>query len=435
MMGDNALKERNVKLDVEPLDALVDEPVHITLSGLNAGQVVMLSARTYDMREQVWASSATFVADNRGVVDISAQAPKAGSYRQVDPMGLFWSMRPMGKRASTFFTTGALKPVIITLSAVVNGREVAAAHLTRRFATEDVIHMHVREQGLVGVFCYPARSGPVPALIVLPGSDGHVCENQAALLASRGFAALALAYFGTEGLPKNLVNIPLEYFGTALQWLQARTEVDGERMGAIGLSRGGELVLLLGATFPAIKAVVACSPSGLVQAGLDRRRFASPAWTYRGKPLQHVKVRFTPVLSFKLMWQSFKAQSFPMRDIFLTTLKDYEHLEAATIPVENTQGPILLISGGDDKMWPASIFAERVMQRLREQHHPFVDRHLCYKGAGHFVSFPYGYPYLPPCIKQVQGLAVGGTLEATAASVRDSWQEILVFFRRSFGSR
>ncbi len=42
-------------------------------------------------------------------------------------------------------------------------------------------------------------------------------EHAAALLASHGYAALALAYFGVEDVPKDLINIPLEYFGTALR--------------------------------------------------------------------------------------------------------------------------------------------------------------------------------------------------------------------------
>ncbi len=433
MMND-MLKEHQVKLDVTPVDALVDEPVVICLSGLAANQTVKLWARACDIHDESWVSSATFVADDNGAIDVTTQAPKNGNYRNADAMGLFWSMRPVKKKASTFFSTGALKPVAIDMIAEVDGKGVAGAHLIRRFAAGDVVHERVQEQGLVGVFCYRARSTPLPAIIVLPGSDGQICENQAALLASSGFAALALAYFGTEGLPKDLVHIPLEYFETTIQWLQARSEVNSEKIGVIGLSRGGELVLLLGAMFPAIKAVVACSPCGLVQAGIDRGSWASysrSAWTYRGNPLQQVVVKFPPLLSFKLMWQSFREQSFPMRDMFLTTLNDRKHLEEATIPVEKTQGPILLISGDDDKMWPSTIFAERVMQRLYDQQHPFPDQHLHYEGAGHFVSFPYGYPYLPPCVKQIGGLTVGGTVEDTAASVMDSWPKILAFFQQS----
>lgn len=427
------IRKIEVSLEVMPLDALVDEPVVIRLSGLPPGQMVKLSARTRDNGQHLWASTATFVVQSNGEINVSTQQPVEGNYRLVDPMGLFWSMQPLDQKPPAIFMNGEPIPVEIDLTAEIEGVDVATAHLTRRFAAEDVVSIPVQEQGLVGIFSYPAHAGPAPAIIILSGSDGRIRANQAALLASHGFATLTLAYFGAEGLPKNLVHIPLEYFETAINWLQAQSVVQGDKIGVIGLSRGGELVLLLGATFPAIKAVVACSPSGLVQAGIDGRNYSRSAWTYRGKPLQQAVVRFTPLLWSKLMWQYIRARAFPMRDMFRTTLKDHKHLAEATIPVENIQGPILLISGDDDQMWPSTLFSELIMQRLADQQHPYADRHLHYPGAGHFVSFPYGYPFLPPAVKRVQGLALGGTIEDTAASVADSWPKILAFFEQMRG--
>lgn len=419
-----------VHLDVTPLQALVDEPVTISLSGLTPGQTITLWAHARDTSGKEWMSSASFAADEKGAINLASKPPIAGSYRQVDPMGLFWSMRPISKKFPALFLAEPRKPVEIELIAEIDGAAVGGVRLQRRFAADGVLGEPVQEQGLVGAFYHPAGSGPYPAVIVLGGSDGNIRENQAALLASYGYAALALRYFGAEGLPKSLVHIPLEYFETAIHWLQAQSVVNGDKIGVIGLSRGGELALLLGATFPAIKAVVACSPSGLVQAGIERG-YARSAWTYHGKPFQQAVVRWTPFLWFKLMWQCMRQQAFPMRDMFLTTLKDRKHLDEAAIHVEKIQGPILLISGDDDRMFPSTLFSALIMQRLAEHHHPHADQHLHYQGAGHFVSFPYGYPYLPPFVKRVQGLAVGGTVEDTAASVADSWPKILAFFEGS----
>ncbi|MDQ2904471.1 MAG: acyl-CoA thioesterase/BAAT N-terminal domain-containing protein [Chloroflexota bacterium] len=422
-----------VQLDVTPLDALVDEPVTIRVTGLIPGQRVTLRALARDSYDKRWASRAAFVAESSGEIDLATQPPLAGSYHKVDPMGLFWSMQPVDQKPPLPFMTQGLTAVEIDLIVEIEGTAVAVTRLKRRFSSADVVSVPVREQGLVRVFSHPARPGPSPAVIILSGSDGQIRENQARLLASHGFAALTLAYFGAEGLPKNLVHIPLEYFETAIHWLQTQSAVDGDKIGVIGLSRGGELVLLLGATFPAIKAVVACSPSGLVQAGLDGNSNARSAWTHHGKPLQQAVIRLTPLLALKLIWQIFRARAFPLRTMFLTTLKDREHLAEATIPVENIQGPILLISGDDDQMWPSTPFSALVMQRLAEHHHPYPDQHLHYQGAGHFVSFPYGYPFLPPFVKRAQRFAVGGTVEDTAASVADSWPRILAFFKQHLG--
>ena len=52
-----------------------------------------------------------------------------------------------------------------------------------------------------------------PAVIVVGGSDGgDLYTFVAALLAAHGMTALSLAYFGLDDLPKDLIEIPVEYF-------------------------------------------------------------------------------------------------------------------------------------------------------------------------------------------------------------------------------
>jgi len=103
---------------------------------------------------------------------------------------------------------------------------------------------------LVGALFLPSASAPCPAVIVLGGAGGGLSEGGAETLASEGFAALALAYFGIDRLPHELLEIPLEYFEKAIAWLRAQPGVDAERVAVVGNSKGGELALLLGATYP-----------------------------------------------------------------------------------------------------------------------------------------------------------------------------------------
>ena len=59
---------------------------------------------------------------------------------------------------------------------------------------------------------YPSiGSGPFPGVIDMFGTGGGLMQFRAALLASRGFVALSLAYFNYEDLPSNL-DLTLEYF-------------------------------------------------------------------------------------------------------------------------------------------------------------------------------------------------------------------------------
>jgi dienelactone hydrolase len=273
--------------------------------------------------------------------------------------------------------------------------------------------------------------------MLLNGSDGGMHEQSAALLASRGYAALALAYFGVENCPTYLVNIPLEYFEHALTWLQAQESIDSNCLGVIGFSRGGELALLLGATFPALKAVVAGAPSGLVHSGMkNSRAVAESAWSYQGKAVPYISVKYSPeaMTSFFLNGKQLK----PLRLLgsFLPELeeaaKGSEMAERATIPVEKINGPLLLISGQDDQLWPSAQYCELIIKRLRQHNYPYLYSHLSYQEAGHFVCFPYGLPSLPPWIERSRNLHIhfGGTPKANAHATSDSWGKILQFLEK-----
>ena len=110
----------------------------------------------------------------------------------------------------------------------------------------------VREHGLVGTLYLPpgAAPGSHPAVLILNGSGGGINEPRAALYASRGYAAFALAYFKAPGLSDYISNTPLEYFQSGLRWLRDKVRPKHDFVAVSGQSRGGELVLLLGATFP-----------------------------------------------------------------------------------------------------------------------------------------------------------------------------------------
>src|SRR5918999_3317438 len=125
-----------------------------------------------------------------------------------------------------------------------------------------VVRKPVREEGLVGTLFLPDASAPRAAVLALGGAGGGLSEGAAETLAGEGFAALALAYFGLDGLPRELVEIPLEYFEGAIAWLGGHPEVDAGRVAVVGNSKGGELALLLGATYPReVGAVVGYAPS------------------------------------------------------------------------------------------------------------------------------------------------------------------------------
>jgi hypothetical protein len=105
-----------------------------------------------------------------------------------------------------------------------------------------------------------------------------------------GYRALALGYFGLPSLPDYITRTPLEYFERTLAWARRNLEPANGFIAFCGASRGAEVGLLLGATFPEmINAVIGYAPSvftnGALSAGRPGEDRHTPCWTYRGQDL------------------------------------------------------------------------------------------------------------------------------------------------------
>ncbi len=84
-------------------------------------------------------------------------------------------------------------------------------------------------------------------------------------------------------LPPNLEHIEINYFESAIQWLQLHSDVKKEGIVIIGQSRGGELALILGTLLKQIKAIVAYAPSSIITGGFPYPN--QPAWKYKNHVL------------------------------------------------------------------------------------------------------------------------------------------------------
>jgi dienelactone hydrolase len=413
LIASTGLGQQTARLTITPADVLMDERLHITLDGLDPGQDVTVRV---DGNRGQWRSSGEFRADDRGRVDIA------------DPMRLVWSATGERAPAGPVPATVASQPW--TFSAETGGRVIATQTIARRPVAEGVRAVPVRERGLAAIAYYPPGAGPHPAMIVLPGSAGGLprAGGPAGGLASRGYVVLGVGYFNAEGLPPLLQNIPLEYFATAVEWLKSQPSVDATRIGVMGTSRGGELALLLGATYPAaFRVVVANVPSNVVWPGLSDDS-ETPAWTLNGKPLVSVPSHFTAA-----------DRDLPGRERFSRRLKDTESVARAEIAVERIGGPLLLFSGKDDQLWPSDLFCTRAVARLQAHGFTHPVEHYSYEDAGHMIT----RPFVPTSdVRQVRVHPVskrpnmaGGTPEGQARANEQSWERLLAFLDKYLKTR
>ncbi|EJN06627.1 acyl-CoA thioesterase/bile acid-CoA:amino acid N-acyltransferase family protein [Herbaspirillum sp. YR522] len=429
------------ELLVTPASALVDRPRRIGLSGFTPRAQVLLRSTLAHPDGSRWESAATFAADAQGRVDLARQAPLRGDWQLPDASAPLWSLRRLSAPASPALSEG-LAPLTVTLHAADQAGRQATAQLELLFVAPGVTRREVVEDGLAGALFTPAGPGPHPLVLVLAGSGGGLHEQRAALYAAHGYAALALGYFKTPGRPDHIGDMPLEYFETALRWARRTLAPRHDFVAVSGVSRGGELALLLGATYPhLVSAVIAYVPSaylhGTLRAGRPDQARDATVWTLAGQGLPNAW-KDNPHAD----WTRFDhpAQAgLPIRQAaaFQSVMGDVERLAAARIAVERIRAPVLLVSGTDDGFWPSTQYAEQVVDTLQARSHAWPVEHVVGVGAGHAI----GVPQLPATLiakpHPVSGVVLdgGGTAAANALASERSWRRVLGFLARAAGAR
>jgi len=369
-----------------------DEQIAVEVAGADPGETVELTASLTDPDGCTWQSETTVRADESGRVDLTAQPPVDAD--DAEPTRWLWSMSPEDEdQLLTAMMTPAAKTIDLRARA---GGESATRTITRVVA-DDVTRTAVDRDGVVGTIYQPTGDGPHPGVLVLHGSGGSPVDLTAALLARHGFSAFALRYIGDhEALPDRIRRIPLSYFDRAARWFHDRDAVSADGLGIVGHSRGAEVGLVLGARCGWAGPVVSYAGSAVVW----DTPTGDPAWLDRdGDPLPSVSGQGKPTLCEGQLDEA-----------------DEEHRQDATTAVEEIDGGVLFVSGGEDPIWPARRLAERGIERLDRTCDDHDGEHRSYEDAGHFIT--------PPVLPKNHHL-FAGTPAGTARADRDSWPAVL----------
>lgn len=173
-----------------------------------------------------------------------------------------------------------------------------------------------------------ADSRGYPAMVLVHGGGGRSFPQWTTMWAQRGYAALAMdlsrcgpgqsdrgAFFAiAEGPEATWVHPAVAAVVSAVSFLRAQPEVDGERIGITGISWGGFLT---------------CIVSGLD----DRLRLAMPVY---GCGYLHANSVWKPML---------EAMPAPLRDLWVEHFEPSRHLPQASMPT-------LWVSGTNDACYP-----------------------------------------------------------------------------------
>jgi pimeloyl-ACP methyl ester carboxylesterase len=231
--------------------------------------------------------------------------------------------------------------------------------------------------GAVQTELFLAEGDRQPLLVGLGGADGGNSwagphgEKQRALLRDNGYAFLSIAYFGAEGTPTHLDRIAIEGVHKAVMQAAQDPRINSSCIAVMGVSRGGELALLLGSLYPEYRSVVGMVPGSAVFAALTQA-MTTPGFAHEGQPLAFVPVPWSA---------TFDLLSGNLRGAFEKMMRDADAMAQAAIKVEDIAGPVLLVSGTHDEQWPSMEMSDAMMARLEANGFPHHSQHLPLEGG------------------------------------------------------
>lgn len=412
-------------LRATPTRALVDEPIELEVLHLPSNRPITLRASLLSESNDLWESYSHYVSDEHGAVRVSRDESQGGSYIGCEPMGLFWSLQPApGSREGLRLRKRNVEtPFLVELS-VLEGHVadrfgeravLAAVSLERWYLAPGVRRVEVRQRGVVGTLFLPPGVGPFPAVLDMWGMGGGLSEYRAALLASRGYASLALVYIYHRDLPgpPDQYNVGDDYYQTAFSVLQSHPQVCTDRVGILGISFGAVLALKMASEFPKItpRCVIGVNGPSSIQFSqlkgsmMEQFEMHRDEWVYD----EHGNVSFKNIATPSLVPAQRK------------------------LKVERIRCPMMLVVGEDDMSTAAVESADEMEARMKSSGNAHLLSRHSYPGAGHLIEPPY-----TPCTRASSFTLCtetvitlwGGDTRLHAVAQEDSWRRILGFLQQ-----
>lgn len=400
----------------------VAQALPIKVSGLTPGTVALLRVEVVDAGGVRWTAQATFVADSAGTVDTDRDTAQDGSYRGRVPGGLFTHASPedgdVGRRR---FSTGDVSSVSTLISVEVGGEIVDSLRVVRDLVSPQVSVESI-EQGEFRARLFVPGDPQGGGVVVLGGSEGGYPDGLAGLLAGQGYVTLSLPYFGVPGLPDELTEIPLESIVHASRWL-ARHPASAGRVALFGTSKGAEAALVTASLGAEVTGVVAYAPSSVAWSCICAEATPS-SWTWQSEGVQAVPPGRDP---------SYDAAGGPTRPAVHYLFRKNRSPDVGVIRIERFSGPVLLVAGEDDQLWPSALMATELMARRVGDAGHAADQLLLYPEAGHLI----GKAFLPSGATKIAGgrLETGGSPAGNALAQADAWPKVLGFLEKVLRER
>jgi len=435
-----------------------DEEIKIEVKGLKPHRRVTLHSSTDSASPGKWFEAvAVYKADKNGCVDLTTDASLGGSYKGIEPMGLFWSLKSSPKndcKNIRFIKPDVTKPLVVRIG-VYNAEvdSIESFHGQRSDLESKLLdsidinrlymqpgttrtELSYKKDGIQGILLVPPGKGPFPGLITMFGGSPGTWDFKGSLLARHGYVTLALAFHGEELEeihPRNegLTTLTMDYFHKAIDFLRSHPKIDmtSGGFGVLSISGIVHVSLLMSVHSPYVKCVVCTN---------------GPIYNLMGdfiisKDKTYPSIKHYDGEGFTLHEDEQDSSGIIMRTLrcFLESISPIGDTDppGASIPFHRQKhvGFLYLASLDDDNV-PSEYFANVFECLLKSSNHPNF-KVARYPGAGHLLEPPYGphnyftsFPYFGT------NLLWGGETKAHCKAQLSSWNETLQFLRKNLNS-
>lgn len=423
-------QQSSVLLSVEPSRALVDEKFKVLVQNAPPGAELTVHSHHQCEDKHEWEAFGHYVCDSSGALHLSEDPSLSGTYEGVEPMALLWSLRPVpgSKPGLRMRKKNVETPMEVSVSVFLGHlsegfsehRALAAVVVERWYMAPGVQRIPVTEHSLTATLFLPPGPGPFPAIMDLWGGGGRLVEYRASLLASHGFAALALDYLTPEITKTTGKMVENDYFEVAYTFLEQHPQIVGTRIAMWGLSFGTSMTLKMAVYSKVMK--LRCAVS------------------YSGSHIQPVESNPQGVMDYMHQNQEKtrinENQEVIWRDLILPVPKD----PALKVDMGRLRCPLMLVVGLDDQNWPAMESALDMKAMMEEAGNSHLLTVLAYPNAGHLIEPPYSPHFRTSVFRAIQTREVfmvlwGGQTVAHARAQEDAWRKTLLFFREHLYGR
>uniref|UniRef100_A0A3B4B6E9 Acyl-CoA thioesterase 19 n=1 Tax=Periophthalmus magnuspinnatus TaxID=409849 RepID=A0A3B4B6E9_9GOBI len=392
---------RSVLLSVHPSRALVDEKFKVLVQNASPGAELTVHSHLLSEDKHNWEAFGHYICDSTGSVNCKSLTMY---FSPVQFSLFYWRARHMLRKSNVE------TPLEVTVS-VYQGhltegfpehRALAAVLVERWYMAPGVQRIPVTEHNLTATLFLPPGPGPFPAVLDLWGGGGNLVEYRSSLLASHGFAALALDYLTNDLTITTGKMMKNDYFETAYKFLEQHPQIVGSRIAMWGLSLGTAMTLKMAAYSKVMK--LRC------------------AVCYSGSHIQPVNGSTEEILNNFLKNQD--------------KTRINEKQEVIWHDMGRVQCPLLLVVGQDDQNWPAFVSAMDIKKMMEKAGNIHLLTLLVYPDTGHLIEPPYSPHTRASTFRSFENTSLwGGQTVGHARAQEDSWRKSLMFLREHLYGR